>query len=249
VYSDVSVCATGYCGVGLILENNDVETYYNATEANSPVVSATCVAGTTSTQVSSCPSGFNVTTTCDGSFEGVVTSQCSYFMTEPYCANLIGSAAMVDSCNVTTYDNLTTICNCYVTDMYLSNPFPSVSSYSSVAAVQFVSTTDETLITPSSVYVTYSPTSSPSAAPSMQPTKKKNENENYYSWRYPVFVVLMTVSVCIVSCILIMLWSAITGSSLFISEEDLKVVESKDSSASGMPLILKYVLSLLIQLS
>jgi hypothetical protein len=73
--------------------------------------------------------------------------------------------------------------------------FPTVNSLSSVASIQFVGVTEEVLVTPSSIFVTYAPSSQPSAQPTSVPTKEKSKSS--YTYRYPIFVVFVTLAVAV----------------------------------------------------
>jgi hypothetical protein len=57
IFADVSVCSSSSCGLGLLLENNGHEIYYNATDSETPVHEVVCVRGVVTFSTFLCPSG------------------------------------------------------------------------------------------------------------------------------------------------------------------------------------------------
>jgi hypothetical protein len=211
VFKDTSVCPFGRCELSLVLENSEVEVYYNASDSMTPYYNVTCVAGQTSQTSFLCPAGVNTSLTCDGVFEGILYVQCPYYYTEPICADLRGASATAESCTVTSFDGNMTACDCV--NSTLTGVFPTVSSYSSVGSMQFVTITQEILETPDSTFTTYFPSSQPSAQPSSSPTGSHHENERYYSYRYPIFVVFVTLIVVVLgACCIFFLMGGTLGS-------------------------------------
>jgi hypothetical protein len=132
VWNNESAACEG-CGLSLELQNINSVTYPNITVGAN--YTTMCFEGVVLSHVYPCSNG-NMTVSCNGTYNGFISSQCPYNVTQPSCAALADDALYNGLCTTDDFSSDSTTCSCTLDSKYQDSTgsfqFVTVSSFAGV---------------------------------------------------------------------------------------------------------------------